>query len=346
MKKISLVFITTGLVFLACGPARTIVPTLTLAPTATPGPAAAELLVSKANPGSLILDAKSLYWSNCDAWESKNGTIKALSKSRATVETLASGQACPFSLKADGNALYWIDHEGIEGGVHNVFRLPKNGGTPEVVTSDSSVFRTLLVDDTYLYWWTKDGAGMRLPKSGSGQPEALPFPAKYILASDGAEVYWQNANGDLIRSGKDGSQPVTLAPGSDFAPAEVGGHRISSSIVAVFPRQSEVYFKVYTDGNPGMVSCSDQHTTLMKAAKNGGKAVAVAQAAGFADALLVEPAVYFGGGCIEGISKVRLESQASEVFIKDPTPVWFLISDGEFIYWVTRGDGSILRALE
>jgi hypothetical protein len=344
MKKISLVFITAGLVFLACGPARIIVPTLTLVPTATAGPAVAELLVSKANPGSLILDAQSLYWSNCDAWESKNGTIKALSKSQGTVETLASGQACPFSLKADENALYWIDHEEIEGGVHNIFRLPKNGGQPEVVTSDSSVFRTLLVDDSYLYWWTKDGAGMRLPKNGSGHPEALPIPAKYIMAFDGADVYWLNANEDLIRSGKDGSQAVTLAPGSDFAPATLGGHQIFSSIVAVFPRQSEVYFKVYTDGNPGMVSCSDQHTTMMRVAKNGGKPVAVAQAAGFADTLLVEPSVYFGGNCLEGISKVSIESQASETFIKDSTPVWFLNNDGEFIYWVTRGDGTIERA--
>jgi hypothetical protein len=302
------------------------------------------LLVSKANPGSLILIAKTLYWSNCDAWESKNGTIKTLSKNQGTVETLVLGQACPFTLKADENALYWIDHEGIESGVHNIFRLSRNGGQPEVVTSDGSVFRTLLVDDTYLYWWTKDGAGMRLPKSGSGQPEALPFPAKYILAFDGADVYWKNVNGDLIRSGKDGSQPVTLVPGSDFAQAQAEGHQISSSIVAVFPRQSEVYFKVLTDGNPGIASCSDEHTTLMRVAKNGGKPVEVAQAAGFADTLLVEPSVYFGGNCLEGISKVSIESKASETFIKDPTPVWFLNNDGEFIYWVTRGDGTIERA--
>ncbi len=344
MRKTSFVLITAGLVFLACGPGQIIAPTLTLVPTATPGPAVAERLVPKANPGSLILDAQSLYWSNCEAWESKNGTIKALSKSHGTVETLASGQACPFSLTADEKALYWIDREQIEGGVHNIFRLLKNGGQPEVVTNDSSVFRTLLVDDSYLYWWTKDGVGMRLLKTGGAQPEALPIPAKYIGAFDGPDVYWLNANDDLIRSRKDGSQAVTLVPGSDFAPATVEGHQISSLIAAVFPRQSEVYFKVYTDGNPGMVSCSDQHTTLMKVAKNGGKPAAVAQAAGFADTLLVEPFVYFGGNCIEGISRVRIESQVSETFIEDPTPVWFLESDGEFIYWVTHGDGTIERA--
>ena len=99
-----------------------------------------------------------------------------------------------------------------------------------------------------------------------------------------------------------------------------------------------------TDGNPGMVSCSDQHTTLMRVAKSGGEPVAVAQAPGFADSLLAEPSVYFGGDCLEGISKVSMESQSREPFIQDPTPVWFLESDGEFIYWVTRGDGTIERA--
>src|SRR5512142_3032467 len=68
MKRTFVVFITASLVFLACGQAG-IGPTLTPVPTATAGPAVVEPPVSTATAGSLIVDAQSLYWSSCDAWE-------------------------------------------------------------------------------------------------------------------------------------------------------------------------------------------------------------------------------------------------------------------------------------
>jgi len=348
MKR-SIILIVIGLILMACSLGRALPPTstpaqtMTIEPTSTPGPAVAELLVAKANPGSLIVDKQALYWSSCDAWESKDGKVNTYDMSQRTTKTLAEGVACPFTVKADDQSLYWIDHEGIEGGAHSILRLAKSGGQPEVVFSDASVFQNLLIADGELYWWSKDWAGMRLPNSG-GKPEALPFAAKYILAFNGGEVYWQNAQQDLIRSQKDGSQAETLIAGSEFAPAEMGGHHISRGISAVYPRPDGVYLKTFTDGNPGMVSCTDQHTAIMRVDKNGGKPAALVEAAGFADDLLIDKFVYFAGNCVEGISKASLEDGSSQPFIKDTNPESFLTGDGEYIYWVTSNDWSIYRA--
>jgi hypothetical protein len=359
MTKKSIIVIVIGMIVMACNLGRAAVQVKTATPalteTTTPGlaaptdttmpagPAGVELLAAKANPGSLIVDGQALYWSSCDAWESTNGKIMAMAKGGGPVKTLAEGVACPFTLKADESALYWIDHEGIEGGSHSIYRMAKAGGQPEVVNADASVFRTLMVGDDTLYWWTVDGEGRRMAKNG-GQPERLPFPAKYIMALDGGTVYWLNEAKDLIRSQVDGSGALTLMPGSEFATAEVSGHRISKSVTAVYPRPAEVYVKIYTDANPGMVSCTDQHTSLVKLAKDGGEPQDVARADGYADALLAEPYAYFGGNCIEGISRVNLSDQSSERFIEDASPVRLLVRDEGHIYWVAQGDGSIERA--
>src|SRR5512146_295493 len=186
MKR-GLILLASAIFLAAC------IPALSPQQSATPGPAVPEPVVPNADPGSLIVDAQALYWSRCDAWESKHGTIQMFSNRQKTVQMLAFDQACPFRLIADDEALYWIDHEGIAGRDHHIFRLPKNGGQPQVMTADRSVFRTLRVDDSHLYWWTEEGKGMRLSKDGRGQPEPLPIPAQYILAFDGADVYWQNA---------------------------------------------------------------------------------------------------------------------------------------------------------
>jgi hypothetical protein len=293
---------------------------------------------------SLIVDDQMVYWASCDSWESEHGLLMAYSKNRKTVGAVASEIACPFFPQAEQGSLYWIDRQQIATGMHNLVSLAKGGGQPMVLASGENMDRLLAVDETYVYWSTKNGEIMRLSKTGQGAPELVPLPGGNRTTLDGADAYWFNAQGDLIRSAKDGSAAITLVLASDFASSKVGERLIQRGLGQAFPGAVDVYFTAYSDGNVGMVSCTDNHTRVLKISKYGGAYQQIADLAGSVILLIAEPYAYFGGACQMGISRINLDTKVVEPFINNTGAVGSLAADDKYIYWVDMDSGTIKRA--
>lgn len=294
------------------------------------------LLVSdQPNPSSLAVDSQNVYWTNCDT---ENGSVMAWSKSRGVSHPLATGLPCPISIQQDSDSLYWLNRVWIPGlGEYTINRMPKAGGQPVELITYTHVNGSLAVDETYVYWRDYSGPVMRLPKTGGGAPEPAPVPA---LVFDGPDAYWLDEGGDLLRSAKDGSSVVTLVKDDDLD-ALAGREPSNVYITGIFPRTSELYFTVFVDNYPGFLSCTDQHTVLMRMPKGGGAYTPVISAAGGGlETLVAEPSAYFSGYCTHGLIKVDLGSQAEEA-LGDMASA--LAQDSTFVYWADSGSGWIKR---
>jgi hypothetical protein len=304
-------------------------------------PAAPILLASdQVHPDSLVMDSQNVYWTNCGsvAGDPADGEVMVYSKIQGISQPLASGLSCPDLLLADSDSLYWINRQWIPGmGQYTIFRMPKSGGQPVELAAYTGVNGSLAVDDTYVYWREYSGAVMRLPKTGQGTPQPAPVPA---LVFDGPDAYWQNGERDLVRSGKDGSSAVTLVEGSDLD-ALRGREYSTVSITAIYPKSSEIFFTVFVDNYPGMISCTDQHTILMRVPKSGGEHVLAAGAAGRVLALVAEPFAYLSGYCTNGILKYDLNSQTHETVATYPESAYSFAQDEEYIYWADFSNGWI-----
>lgn len=315
---------------------------LILKPTAPPP----ILLASgQAHPGSLVVDSQTVYWANCGTEVSAytDGAIMAHSKSQGISQTLVSGLSCPNELQADTDSLFWLSPRWIPGlSEFTILRLPKSGGQPVELASYTAVNASLAVDDTYVYWREYNGVVMRLPKTGGGAPQPAPVPA---LVFDGPDAYWLNSDGDLIRSGKDGSSAITLVWESDLK--KLAGREPSAVyIMQIIPKLSEIYFTVFVDNIPGMLSCTDQATVLMRIPKSGGEYRQVAWVAGSAMALVTEPFVYFSGNCTQGILKVTLDNQTVETVVEWPEEASDLADDAVYVYWADFTNGWIKKVVK
>jgi hypothetical protein len=237
-----------------------------------------------------------------------------------------------------------MDREQLDTGVHNIVSMSKDTGQPVVLFSDETMARLLTIDETHIYWITKDGQTMRMPKTG-GTPELAPLQSNYGAVFDGADAYWSNSDGDLIRSAKDGSAAITLVKASDFASYKVGERLIQRGLGRVIPGAADsLYFTAFSDGNVGMVSCTDNHTMLMKIAKSGGEYRQIGEMAGSANILIREPYAYFGGACIEGFRRLNLDTQTVEDFVR-AGQISSLTADDNYVYWIElESSGSIYRA--
>ncbi len=310
-----------------------------------PPPPLTLLASGQARPDSLVVDSQMVYWANCGTGGSNatDGTIMALSKSLGIFQTLASSLTCPSSLTADTDSLFWLNVQwGVGARRFALFRMPKLGGPPvELTTYEAMNNYGLAVDETYVYWRENSGVVMRLPKAGGGIPQAAPVPA---LVFDGPDAYWVNSNDDLIRSDKDGSSAVTLVNGSDLAQLGFPGNSYVH-ISAIFPKATDIYFAVAVDNMPGLIGCRDQSIILMKMPKSGGEYEQVAFVPGLeVHALVTEPFVYFsGGGCLDGIVKVNLNTQIVEAVVSWPESASALADDATYVYWADSSNGWIKR---
>jgi hypothetical protein len=311
-------------------------------PAGSPGPAL--LAADQPHPVSLAVDAENVYWTNCGSslGDSADGSILAYSKSQGTSVSLLSNRHCPDHLYVQLEALFWLEHTWIDGtGAFSIYRWSMTGGQPVQLVAYQAVNGSLSLDETYLYWEEGDGV-MRLPRDGAGTPQVAPVPA---LVFDGAQAYWLNGNGDLIRSGKDGSSPITLVSRSQLD-GLAGRQPSRVFILSIFPRSTYLYFTVFIDNYPGMISCTDQRTALMRMPKSGGAFSQVASAASRAEFFIAEPYAYsFGGYCMRNLEKINLEDQSVQIIVAGESP-FALAEDASFIYWVDYDNGWVKRLLK
>lgn len=302
-------------------------------------PASPIVLVSgQANPVSLVVDSQWVYWSNCgtDMAAPTDGAILAYSKSQANIISLAPGRSCPNFLSADANALFWVERRWVSGqGEFTVFRLPKKGGQPELLATYLAMNGSLALDETYVYWRETSEQVMRLPKTG-GSPQPAPVPS---LVFDGPDAYWLNSENDLICSDKDGNSTVTLVKGSDLE--QLAGREPSAvTIRDIYPRSSDIFFTVYVDNYPGMLSCTDQSTILMKLPKSGGEYVQITRVPGRVLFFIAEPFYYFSGDCTPGVTKADL-SHEGEIATWSGSAKAFA-DDEASVYWADTTQGEIM----
>jgi hypothetical protein len=303
------------------------------------------LAADQSHPDGLVVDSGNVYWTNCGTslGNSTDGAIMVYSISQAASVSLLSGRSCPEHLYVEPDALFWLEHTWIDGtGEFSVFRWPMSGGQPEKLVTYQAVNGSLSLDDTHVYWMEAGGTVMRRPRAGEGTPQTAPVPA---LVFDGPDAYWLNGNGDLIRSGKDGSSPVTLVRQSDLD-GLAGRQPSRVFIMTIFPRSFYLYFTVFIDNYPGFGSCTDQRTALMRMPRDGGAYSQVAWAAGRVEYFVTEPFAYaFGGYCMLGLQKVYLDSQSVETIVVNEAPS-ALAEDAAFIYWVDYDNGWVKRILK
>ena len=311
----------------------------------TDSSAPALLAAGQAHPNGLLVDSGNVYWTNCGTslGSSTDGAILVYSISQGTFASLLSGRSCPEHLYVEPDALFWLEHRWIDGtGEFSIFRWPISGSQPVELVTYRANNGSLSLDDTYVYWMENAGTVMRLPKTGGGTPQAAPVPALFF---DGPDAYWLTSAGDLVRSGKDGSSPVTLVRQSDLN-GLAGRQPSRVFIMTLFPRSSDLYFTVFIDNYPGMISCTDQRTALMRMPKNGGAFSQVAWAASRAEFFVTEPFAYsFGGYCIRGLYKINLDSQSVEMVMQGESPS-ALAEDATFIYWVDFDNGWVKRMVK
>jgi hypothetical protein len=300
------------------------------------------LAVDQPHPVSLAVDSDNVYWTNCgfSLGDSPDGSILAYSKSQGTTITLLSDRHCPDHLYVQPEALYWLEHTWTDGtGEFSLYRWSMTGGEPlELVTYRANT-GSLSLDDTYVYWLENPGTVMRLPKTGLGTPQPAPVPA---LVFDGQFAYWLNGAGELIRSGKDGSSPVTLVTRDDLD-ALAGRQPSNVAILQIFANYSDLYITVFVDNYPGMLSCTDQGTELMRMPKSGGAFEYLFSAPRRLSAWIIEPFAYFSAECYHGPLEVDLESLAVR-----PSVTWSelpvaMADDAANVYWVDYDNGWVKR---
>jgi hypothetical protein len=299
------------------------------------------LAAGQVHPNGLVVDSGNVYWTDCGTslGTSTDGAIMVYSISQGTFTSLLSGLSCPEHLYVEPDGLFWLEHKWIDGtGEFNIFRWPISGGQPVELVTYRANNGSLSLDDTYVYWMENAGTVMRLPRAG-GTPQVAPVPA---LVFEGPDAYWLNGTGDLVRSGKDDSSPVTLVRQSDLD-GLAGRQPSRVFIMSIFPRSSYLYFTVFVDNYPGMISCTDQRTVLMRMPNDGGSFSQVAWAASRAEYFVMEPFAYsFGGYCMRGLYKVNLDSQSVETVLAGESPS-ALAEDATFIYWVDFDNGWVKR---
>ncbi len=322
------------------GPAPGFLTYLPLVSNQVAEPAPLLLASDQPHPNSLAVDSQNVYWTNCgtDVSAPTDGAVMVYSRSQGVYHPLVTGLPCPAFLQADSDSLFWVEGPVTQGpGVFTIFRLSKRGGQPLELVSYTAPFGNLALDDAYVYW-EENGWVMRLPKTG-GTPEPAPVRS---MVFDGPDAYWSNAQGELVRSAKDGSSQVTLVTRADLD-ALAGRQPSNVYILQIFPNLPDLYFTVFVDNYPGWISCTDQNTELMRMPKSGGKFEYLFSAPRRMSAHVIEPFAYFSADCIHPPLQVNLESLAVE-----PSDAWSelpvaMAADPASVYWVDYTNGWIKR---
>ncbi len=190
------------------------------------------------DPRGVVVDADGVYFgeagSNNDVvnYSNTDGRIRKVGKNGGVITTLATGLTYPALLTSDAANVYWMYSDGTSAGT-SLKSLAKTGGTiTPLVTGVNGALMNAAVDDTSVYWlesgtysgtWFTNTASInKIAKDGSGAGVKVPLVANTnigygSLAIDSSYLYWGGYISNIVgRVGLDGSNPITLAPSSEF----------------------------------------------------------------------------------------------------------------------------------
>jgi hypothetical protein len=212
------------------------------------GPTTA-LATGQLYPGSLAVDATTLYWA-C----SNEEAVKKVPIAGGPVVTIATSENGPCCLVLNATDLYYRSTRGI-------IRLPLAGGTPTALPSNGVGF-SLALDATSLYWRVDISGGitaqlLKMPLDGSSAPVSLVTSSSMgALVVNGSTLYWTMPAGMIAGAGAVAKMPVG---GSVATPLATGLNEPSDLAVD----GTHVYFTSYQDGTVSKIPVAGGTPTII-----------------------------------------------------------------------------------
>jgi hypothetical protein len=273
------------------------------------GLCAPEILVSDLYyTNRLAVDASRVYWTSAD------GTIKARSTTKDTIETLISGQAGPTDIAVDSSGIYWTDSD-----ANTIHSMPLNGGPTALLAETGNPLGIVVHNGTVYVTNTYDKL------SNDEQIVRIPLPAgpsnvistslgAYMLAVDDTRVVWTDrASGSVWTAPITGGDAMLLA-GDLVQPLE-----IEMDADAAYVTTLEATIRIPLKGGTP--------EALVSGPGRGLAMDATHIYVGTADGRILKVAKT-GGGAIE-LSKTAL--YADDIAVND-----------QHVYWITRAESGLL----
>jgi hypothetical protein len=187
------------------------------------------LVLAQGSVMAIAVDPLDVYWADAD------GNVRKVPIGGGDATLVASAAGTPAALAVDATNVYWTASADGKG---SVMQAPIGGGPVVVLASLQDDPRYIAVDATSVYWANAgNGAITKVPigggigellaltlnpggtSSGGGATTVVPPSGPTGLAIDATSLYWpmptQPLNtvipGALLRVGKDGGSPITLA---------------------------------------------------------------------------------------------------------------------------------------
>jgi hypothetical protein len=304
------------------------------------------------SPGSIAVDATSLYWTNLGALGGGKtairspGSVAKMPIGGGTPITLATGQILPFGIVVDATSAYWADQgdsadvpPGVPAG-GSLLKVPLAGG--DVVTLASGQRPGgLAIDLTNLYWTNQgvtgdtDGTVMTMPLAGgSPVPLATGQNAPRGIAVDDTRVYWTNQGS----TGTDGAILSVPIGGGDVT---VLASNRSEPFVLVAQGDS-LYWMDGGNALPGLMG------VLLEMAKTGGAPVVLASAMAPVTIAAGPAAVYWADNEVanDDVFGVPLGGGATVALPSGQDLALGLAVTSTSLYWTTSEGAVMSLAIE
>jgi len=221
----------------------------------------------------LAADGQGIVWSTCD------GTVVTLADELGEARVLATGQRFARHIVLKGDDVFWIEgSDGATDGGFSITEVSRSGGETMRVTQDVARIASFAIDDTHLYWSTcpvGEGKLWRAVREGGAPTVLAETSCATSIGLSEEYVFW--VDDGLRRAKKDGSAAEMLLPndGLDGSLQPLGvGLRPEYHVVGIGGiiriDEADVYLMLHRNNNPGMLSCTDNHSDLLRySAENG-----------------------------------------------------------------------------
>jgi hypothetical protein len=164
--------------------------------------------------GYMAIDSTSVYWTVADSV--LKVPLDGALPPNPPYTTIAAGQSRPQGIALDAANVYWVNSGNYGASDGSVVEMPLSGGVPVTLASGRNAPGALILAASRLVWTEAGGLWTVGLSGGTPTSIASPSPGGFgMLAFDGTDVYWTNADGTggtIQKVPLSGGAQVTLAP--------------------------------------------------------------------------------------------------------------------------------------